>query len=412
MIQGKGYIFRVPNSLNQNVTFTGSTFNNGVITSQIRKANFTGTTYSGVNGFITNTDDNWNLIGNPYPSAIDALEFVNDNSAVLENGDIYIWRHLNQISSSNTSPYYQSYSYSYNINDFVVYTAGTGSVPPGVFDGKIASGQGFFVRMKDDPSVGLSSNVIFNNSQRDRTYDNSQFFRSSNAKGVKEVEKHRIWLDLVNSNNVAESLLVGYVEGATNDNDFLYESKSNLKSSFQFYSLIGNSSFKIQGRKLPFDENDMVTLGIMVPADGKYTIAVNSVDGLFKNATSKIYVEDKLTGIIHDLTISPYQFNSVKGVYNDRFVLRYKNQTLSNNDLNLEEAITIFIKDNKSLKIMSTSKMIQSYAIYNVLGQLIKEKNSVNALEVEVFDLIKSNQTLIVKITTENGSIKTKKIIY
>lgn len=412
MVQGKGYIFRVPNSLNQNVTFTGSVFNNGVITSQIRKANFTGTTYTGINGFITNTDDNWNLIGNPYPSAIDALEFVNDNSAVLENGDIYIWRHLNQISTSNSSPYYQSYTYSYNVNDFVVYTAGTGSVPAGAFDGKIASGQGFFVRMKDDPSVGLTSNVTFNNSQRNKTYNNSQFFRATNTKVANETEKHRIWLDLVNTKNLAESLLVGYVQGATNDNDFLYESKSNLKSDFQFYSIIDNASFKIQGRKLPFDENDSVALGVIVPIDGKYTIALNSVDGLFKNTSVKIYIQDKLTGIIHDLTASPYQFSLVKGVYNDRFVLRYTELTLSNNDLNFDNSIIVFSKDNNSLKIMSNLKIIKSYEVYNVLGQLLKKKQNINALEVEDFDLVKNNQTLIVTIVTDDGFKITKKIIH
>lgn len=411
MLQGKGYIFRVPNSLNQNVTFTGSVFNNGVISAQIRKANFTGSSYAGVNGVITNTDDNWNLIGNPYPSAIDALEFVNDNSAVLENADIYIWRHLSQISASNSSPYYQSYSYNYNANDFVVYSAGTGSVPPGAFDGKIASGQGFLVRMKDDPSVGLSSSVTFNNSQRNRAYSNSQFFKSTNAKVTNEPERHRIWLDLVNSNNSAESLLVGYVEGATDGDDFLYESKSNLKSGFQFYSIIDNSSFKIQGRKFPFDENDKVSLGVIIPTDGKYTIALNSVDGLFKNTFNKIYVEDKLTGVIHDLTTSPYQFNTVKGVHNDRFILRYKNQTLSNNDLNFDEAINVFVKDN-SLKIMSTSKTIKSFEIYNVLGQLIKQKMDINSLEVEEFDLFKNDQTLIVKVFVDSGSVTTKKIIY
>ncbi|MFC7774653.1 hypothetical protein [Flavobacterium sp. GCM10027622] len=414
MTNGKGYIFRVPNgNPTQTVTFTGSLFNTGVITSQLKKGPYTSATVipPGVNGPITSTDDNWNLLGNPYPSAIDAIEFASDNSGVLENGEVSLWRHLTGISDTILSPYYQSFVYNYTSNDYVTYNA-SGSVPAGAFDGKIASGQAFFVRMKDDVAVPNTSNAVFNNSQRSRIHNNSQFFRTTNTTAEVATEKHRIWLDLVNPNNRATSQMIGYVEGATNADDFLYEAKSSLKSGFQFYSLIADKIYKIQGRQLPFDQNDTVPLGVIVPTDGNYTIAINSVDGRFAEGNLKIYLEDKWTGVIHDLKASPYQFNVAKGNYTNRFLLRYQEQRLSDEDYVVNDTtVRVFVTD-EVIKITSDKQSIHTYEVYNLLGQLLKIKTDCNALEVNVSDFGNKNQALIVKVLLDNGTLISKKIIF
>lgn len=414
MLNGKGYIFRVPNgNATQTVTFSGNQFNTGIITSPIKKGPYTAASVipSGVNGVITNIDDNWNLLGNPYPSAIDAVTFALDNSAVLENAEVMLWRHLSSISSSTSSPYYQSFSSNYSSNDYVTYTA-SGSVPAGAFDGKIASGQAFFVKMKDDVAVPNTANVTFTNSQRNKSYNNSQFFRTSNSKTNQSLEKHRIWLDLVSPNNTATSQMIGYIEGATNADDFLYEAKSSLLSGFQFYSVIDNKHFKIQGRQLPFNDDDVVSLGMIVPVEGKYTIAINTVDGRFKNKDSKIYLEDKVTGNIHDLTRAPYEFTTAKGNHTNRFVLRFTDQRLSDPDNELKiDAIAVYLK-NGLVTIKSDNQLIKSYEVYNVLGQLLQRKVAINSLEAEMTDLIQNNQTLIVKIELENGHSLSKKIIF
>ena len=47
------------------------------------------------------------------------------------------------------SPFYQNFGYNYSASDYILYN-GTGSTIPAVFNGKIGSGQGFFVRMLED----------------------------------------------------------------------------------------------------------------------------------------------------------------------------------------------------------------------------------------------------------------------
>ena len=72
--------------------------------------------------------ENWNLIGNPYPSAINAQAFLDDprNSSIV-NGTIYLWTHNTQISESNPGPD----KFNYATNDYATYTSGTGGVQAG-----------------------------------------------------------------------------------------------------------------------------------------------------------------------------------------------------------------------------------------------------------------------------------------
>ncbi|MCL9809586.1 choice-of-anchor D domain-containing protein [Flavobacterium luminosum] len=404
---GKGYIFRVPNGdSTQTVTFSGSLFNNALINKPIIKGTIT-VPFPGVNAPITEFDDNWNLVGNPYPSAIDAETFAIQNSSVLEDGTIYLWRHLTG-PTSTVSPYYQTFTYNYVSTDYVSYN-GTASIPAGAFDGKIAAGQGYFVKMKE--AIGSSANLQFSNTQRSRVFNNSQFFRTM-SKGKSSREKHRIWLDLLDANKSVTTQVVAYVEGATNDDDFYFDSKADYRSDLGFHSINNNTIFDIQARTLPFDVNDKVPLGVQLPTDGTYTIAIGTLDGLFATTKQKIYVEDKLNQTIHDLTFAPYQFTANKGVINDRFILRYTDQALGNTDFEtIAEGVKIYGSDH-AIVIDSKTEAIQSYDIYNVLGQLLAYKKQVKGYQAEEATIMKNNQALIVKVTLENGQVVSKKIMY
>lgn len=330
---------------------------------------------------------------------------------MLENASVSLWRHISSISNNYDSPFYQSFVYNYNQDDYVTYN-GTGSIPNNAFDGYIGAGQGFFVSMSDSELVTSPGSLVFNNSQRNKNHNNAQFFRTLNSKSNKNLEKHRIWLDLINPNNIATSQLIGYVENATNQNDFLFESRASLQTGFQFYSIIDSQLFTIQGRQLPFVESDAVPLGVIVPSDGKYTIAINSVDGRFSDTNNKIYVEDKLTNTIHDLTVSPYQFDILKGNYTNRFVLRYTDDRLSNEEFdNAINGLKLF-ELNNYLNIVSENLPIKEYEIYNVLGQKLAQKKNIFDNKAIENTLMKTNQTLIVKVTFENGQVESKKVIF
>ncbi len=152
MQAGRGYIIRAPqtNSITSPSIFSGSfvgTPNNGVI-------NYT----------VENAASNLNLIGNPYPSAIDIDAFLNDASnAAVVNGTIYLWTH-------NTLPSNQipgNWTYNYTSDDYAIYNS-TGAVSTGSAlssgintttpNGKIAAGQSFLI--KAIPTGTVNSTIV------------------------------------------------------------------------------------------------------------------------------------------------------------------------------------------------------------------------------------------------------------
>lgn len=412
MTAGEGYIVRAATGTNASTPASVTTSFTGVphngIYSTVAIARGTDFSETGMQGIIrTATDDNWNLLGNPYPSALDVVStggFLDANPQL--EGFVKIWTHA-QSATNTVDPFYQNFISNYYVNDYNTYNRTGLSSGPG--DYKVGSGQGFMVLMV--PGTSTTSTVTFNNSMRSKTFANNQFWKSANANNANTVEKHRIWVDLVSPTETTRTL-VGYVEGATQGLDNTFDAFTDYKPSQNFYSIIDNNPYIIQGKALPFDVNDRVPMGIKIPTNGSYTIALAAVDGLFSGNTQKIYIEDKLLNTINDITNSPYQFTANQGITNDRFVLRYTDQALSNADFNLvEDGVSIFGSNNE-IKINSSLENIKHYAVYNVLGQILATKNNVNTNQSEVSSIMRNNQTLIVKVTLENRQTVIKKIIF
>ena len=407
MVQGKGYIVRGPDSYTTalapfNAVFTG-TPNNGTITTPISRGNWNGGTYAtGVSTTLgTNNDDNWNLIGNPYPSAIDAIDFLTLNTNI--DGFINVWTHGTLPSSAIVDPFYDNYVYNYTVGDYITYNGSGVSSGPGTFGGYIGAGQGFFVLM-NHTSVSNLEDVTFNNSMRSSTYDNTQFFRTSDDNG-------RIWLDLIAANGSNVRNLVAYVDGATNNRDRMYDAITDEKLNLNLYSAIGDDLMKIQGRTLPFDQEDRVPMGIKVPQNGNYTIGIAAVDGFFTDTNQNIYLEDKVTNIIHDLRQNPYSFTANTGNYPNRFVLRYTNETLGGDDLVTDEA-NLWVISSDALSVKSTKNTIQSVRVFDVLGRQLAYYPNVEGYEVPLNTIQKNNAGLIIQVTLSNGTVVSKKAIY
>ncbi len=410
MTIGRGYIVRSPNgwpSTNSTLTanFVGVP-NNGTITRAITRSTYTGGPTTGPTSTpITANDDNWNLIGNPYPSSIDAITFLSTNATYINNF-LDLWTHGNT-PAAIADPFYQDYQLNYNPNDYLRYNS-LGGTQYG-FDGKIGAGQGFFVLMRDTGST--TENIVFNNSMRGNTNRNDQFFRTSNSSSQNsEIERHRIWLKMIAPNLVSSDNLVGYATDATNNLDDKFDAiNRGIKVNFELYSLSENQGLSIQGRSLPFDQNDQIPLGVAISQNGIHTIVINAVDGLFTSETQNIYLEDLELGITHNLRLAPYTFTATPGRYENRFVLKFNNETLSNEDLSLNQ-ITVYSNDN--IHVNAPNQVIKSVRIYDLLGKVLGSFNNVNSDSFVSRNISKMQSPILVEVTLDNGKSKTYKVIF
>lgn len=423
MTLGKGYIVRGPSAFNVttfttlNANFTGAP-NNGIISSYVSRGNDTNTAFhTGINGTeITNYSDNYNLIGNPYPSAILASQFLFDNKAII-GGNIRVWTHGN-LPAVIPSPFYGTFLNNYTASDYLTYNfTGVSCCPSAGSDFFIAGGQGFFVEMLDGLQSINTDQITFNNSLRSKTYTNSSFFRPTVPtvtvpnNNLINIERNRIWLDVKNSNNDSNRALIGYIEGATNEKDNFFDCFAGIDGGLNIYTLIDSNKYLIQGKALPFDQNDQVQIGVSLPVNGDFSISIASVDGFFQDISQNIYLEDKLLNIIHDLRLAPYFFTSNMGVINNRFVLRYANP-LSTNTSQANENNIIITNTNDIVNINSILEPIQKVTVYDILGRKLLDKQAINSKETSFSKSGLTNQTLIIKITLENGQILTRKMIF
>lgn len=413
MIPGEGYIVRGPSAFNNasfqdlTVNFTGGRPNNGIITVPISRGPMTAATlgtYTSANGIpFTINDDNWNLVGNPYPSAIRVSDFLSANTSI--EGAVRLWSH-GTLPVSPTNPFYGSYQYNYVSTDYVIHN-GAGTISgPVAFNGFIASGQGFFVLMNDGPAA--ASTVQFNNGMRSRLFDNAQFFRQSSTESE---GRGRIWLDIVNAANQPVRTLIAYVDGATLEKDRMFDAYvSTVGQSQYIYSLIDNEQMSIQGRPTPFDVNDVVKLGVNIPTSGEYKIAIGTVDGFFEGEQD-IYLEDKVLNVIHDLKQAPYVFNSNSGPINDRFELRYTpNSALSNTDFAIDNSVVV-VTNETQVTIKSNAELISQIEVYDLLGRSLITRKNCDAYDVSFAKDNISNQAVIVRVALQNGQIITKKVM-
>ena len=417
MATGKGYIVRGSSNFGMTATNISSTFtgvpNNGTIPVTVSRGTYTGGVYTGANGeAVTNLDDNYNLLGNPYPSSINALQFINDNSATIE-GNVKLWTHGTDPGLNNgttyTNPFYGSYTYNYSASDYITINYSGSTIPTA--SQIIKAGQGFFVEMLDGATG--SGTVNFNNTQRRDSgglpYANDNFFRNSNQQNssLDDLERHRIWLDIKDNNNATETILVGYIEGATIGKESSYDAlASNL--TMGIYSFINNETFVIQGRSLPFDDNDQVSIGFNVPTSGNYSIGINTADGLFLG-TQDIYLKDELLNIYHDLKVNPYSFTATAGIHDTRFKLVFKNTVLNNETFN-ENEIQI-VKNNNIIEIVSGNEIMDNVKVFDTRGRLIVEKTKINnnTISIDVNGI--QDQVLIVNIVTSEGIKVTRKVL-
>ncbi len=390
---GKGYAVSAPanNGTNNQITITAgftkdnAPFNTGDITITLTK-----------NGTDSGDAANYNLIGNPYPSAIDFDALYNDNTAALE-GNYSLWTNCAGLDANG---HHQAAGYS----TYVV-AGGNGTATSACSDDTknaeryIATGQGFMVEAKAD-----NASLILRNTHR--VIGNNNGFLNRPATQNRDI----LWLDMFDNTGKYSQIAVGFYAGATDQYDSAYDANSmNTGSGFALYSVLNNQKLVIQGLARQQMENKTIPLGVELDAANQVTFHLNHTEGF---DWLDIFIKDNNTNTLHDIKASDYTVNLNSGDTTGRFELVFA-QTSGVGD-NEATVNTLIITQNNDLFSLhfTGDKTINNIQVFDITGRLLFAKND---LKVKNYHLqlghVPTGNVLFFKVLDEKGQIVIKKLI-
>lgn len=397
---GLGYLMKGSGSADasQNYTFVGKP-NNGSISTPITA------TYEA-------------LVGNPYPSAIDAHEFINDNSSSIE-GTIYFWEHYATNNTHITVDYQGGYA-AYNLS------GGNPAVSPPEISGLgtpsktperyIPVGQGFNV--KGNSSGGQ---VTFENDQRvfvkevvtGAANNGSVFMRMGRPQDTEEQIIKRIRIDFKTPEGANRPLLLAFVPNQLTSDaiDYGYDALNTEVLPNDMSWMINDKKYVIQGVG-DFDESKMYSLGVFLSVSGLIEISLKALEN-FEDAFN-IYVYDALLDAYSQINTENFQINLDADNYLNRFYLAFReDNTLSTTHEEFENITVNFLNDSQEILVITPKyEEIETVYLINMLGQTVKSWDtsnwsSSNEIRIPVKQLSEGNYILkvIASLSTINKKI-------
>ena len=411
----------------------GYTMKGTIGSANAQRYDFRGKPNTGTIGVSVATNQ-FTLVGNPYPSALDALAYIHDveNASVI-NGTLYYWEQDQTVNSHYINAYNGGYA-TYTID-------ATGLVEtfiPAVFntyDGNgsvnvantgigtktarryIPIGQGFMVE-------GTANGVVkAKNSHRSYVKEsaaNSEFFKSSGDKKSKVNQSvfsiipeayKRFRLNIDFNDLYTRQLVQTFHPTATDGFDYGLESKINAADvlSSDAYWTIDNDSYLAEAST--FNEELKIPLVIKVAEESPIRIRIADIQN-FTNSQS-IYVHDIENETYVDLKEQDFEVYLERGKYNDRFEITFTEQVLSNTESSFETFKILHNNNTAILKIINKNNIeLTQFQLYDILGKLILNDKLQSSNRKQTYSTSSlSNGVYIAKVTTAGNQIISKKII-
>lgn len=319
----------------------------------------------------------WTMVGNPYPSAINADKFLDDNNTSLAIGTgIYFWDHFGG-DSHLTSGYqggYATYTKSGGtpaiVHPNVDQSVLTGTKIPMRF---IPVGQGFFVKATD-----LGANLSFNNSQRQFKNPGTEsiFMRTEN---LQTFEESKIRLGHEDEAGYHRQLLLAFFNHTTEGVDPGYDGRMLDVNPNDMYWMIENNEYVIQAR--PYQTNVDFNLGIVSAKQEIHTIMIDSLEAY----QGHVILKDLLTGDTFDLTEQPAKILMEPGVFNDRFTIQVTPFTLDVPDNEFPDLKIYYLTNQGFIIENPANENLESFYVYNLIGQeLFSQQLNMSIKKIEL----------------------------
>jgi PKD repeat protein len=293
------------------------------------------------NGDYGPTDSGWNLVANPYPSAIDWVDLFN--------------------ASTGLTP--TMYIYSAQQGSYVSYNASTSA---GTASNIIPSGQAFFVKLENG-----SGTLNFAENQKVGPYAD---FQRSDAD-----TKPTVQLKIAGDGETADYTHVTLDDEATFDFDFVDGRKlGSMNDEAPGISTISQEEeYKLSFNSVPTDEGAIaIPVNLTIPVAGTYTLEVSELINF--PSSSCLSIEDLETGEVTPVELGQtFDIETEQDSINEvRFMIHITSLTSEKSD------VTCFDAANGSATVEGLGEGPWTYTWYNEMGNVIAQDENISTASV------------------------------
>lgn len=380
------------------------------------------------------------LIGNPYPSALDAVAFIHDpaNTGFLDSASLYFWEQDQSIASHNLTSYSGGYA------SFTITPTGVRSFTPATFktynaDGTINTtglpstssknvyryipiGQGFMVKGSADGNLLISdshrtyyresgaNSEFFRTAQQNESATNQNSQPTTNESDVLPSDYKRFRLNIDFNETYTRQLLQNFHHTATPNEDYGLE--SNMYSTLNSDAYWPQNSKKLVTQANAYDLN--LAIPVVLKLNNQQLIRFRIFDVQNFDNNQPIYIHDKVNDTYVNLQSQNFEINLPAGNYTDRFEVVFVEANTLSTDEFAENNFNVIQNNNTSeLVVLNPKKLdIENIKLYDVSGKIIFNKivkNNNERLSYSTKNL--SDGVYLVQTTLSNSNTTTKKVI-
>ncbi len=271
------------------------------------------------NSSLTRNNLGWNMVGNPYPSAID-------------------WDAASGWTKTNVA----DATYVEDAGAWATWIAGVGT---GNGSNLIAPGQGFFVECTNVAGGTLEFTDAV------RTHARTPFLKSEVADLLKVK---------VEGNGYADDLAIRFLDDATEGFDFNYDAHKMFAYNVEMPQIYSMANGYMAINALP--ATTMVPVGFRTAIPGEFTISA-----IETSEFNDVVLEDLFTGIQTDLISDSYTFTGTVDDNEDRFIIHFTPLAVGDN---LEDASNIY-SYHKSIYVIVPENTKGYITVYDMMGKEI-----------------------------------------